>query len=441
MWMTTLRPGVDFKDVPENDTGDGKLSTKVHTYSDSIPRPVSYSQLDMFPEWRTRFPILAEIYARNDLHCNIIHIEASLELRYGSLPERSELWGRFELLIPGEHNLHTVWRCRQSLYKPAGLYGATTVDRRFENVTSTPNIDRYEPGVGTHLRISFPALSWAYTLQRLSTLEAQFDEAVQTGTPLPMPTTARKYIDQITMFQEIFCSEGPNQSFIRKAILLWTFRKCKANEKGAATWRYLDPFPPRSSCFSPHPGFAHVVSSAMNENFAAWAHDSVSPLQPPPSSAPNPFYQLSSFDSLPTPSMQSMVGSAEMQFPFPTYGYPTVSDENLSFMSHETHDSDSTLVDVQNGVSVSGVHMDPFLSAANVLASFDQGGNLWEPSTGVQGFEIDPAFLDDYDAAGPSSVEGRIWNGADVGEGINHESWDIGDGELLAFDALSRANK
>jgi transcriptional enhancer factor len=449
MWMTTLRTGVSFKDVPEDDAGDGKLSTKVHTYSDSIPRAVGYSLLEMFPDWRRRFPILALIHSRNDLNCDVIHVEASLELRYGSLPERSELWGRFELLMPGEHNRQSVWRCTQSLYKPADLYGAPTADRRFENVTSTPNADRYEPGVGTHIRISFPALSWAYALQRLSTLEAQFDLAVQTGAPLPTPTTARQYIDQITMFQEIFCSAAVNQPFTRKAILLWTFKKCKAGEQGAATWRYLDPSPPRSSCFSPHPGPTHVVSAAMNENFDAWAHDSVPPLlQLPPSAAPNPFDPLTPFDSLPTPSLRNIVANAEMQFPFPTYGYPTVSAENLGFMPHGAHDGDSTLVDAQNGIGSGGVDMDPFLSAASVLASFDQGGNLWEAPTGMQSFESDPAFLSGYGAVGPSSAGGHIWDGGDVkgeswaGEdGTKHENWDVGDVELLAFDDLGPANK
>jgi transcriptional enhancer factor len=448
MYMTTLRQGVDFKDVPEDDAGDGKLSTKVHTYSDSIPRAVGYSMLEMFPDWQTRFPILAQIHSRNELKCDVIHVEASLELRYGSLPERSELWGRFELLAPGKHNRQYVWRCTQSLFKPADLYGAPTADPRFENVTSTPIIDRYEPGVGTHIRVSFPALSWAYTLQRLSTLEAQFDEAVQTGAPLPTPTTARQYIDQITMFQEIFCSEAPNQSFSRKAILLWTFKKCKAGEQGRATWRYLYPSPPRSTCFSPHPGATHVVSAAMSETFAAWAHDSV---------PPHPFDPLSSFDSLATPSLQSLVGgAADMQFPFPTYGYPPVSAESLSFMSHETQDGDSTLVDARDGgvgargAGGGGAHVDSFLSAAGVLAGFDQGGGLWEAGTGVQGFESDPAFLAGYGHAVPGSAGGHIWDGGDVpvrsggwdaGEGGKHESWDVGDAGLLAFDALGRGHK
>jgi len=443
MYMTTLRPGVDFKDVSEDDGGDGKLSTKVHTYSDSIPRAVGYSMLEIFPDWRTRFPILAHIHSRNELKCDVIHVEVSLELRYGSLPERSELWGRFELLVPGKHDRQSVWRCTQSLYKPADLYGAPTADPRFENVTSTPNVDRYEPGVGTHIRVSFPALSWAYALQRLSILEAQFDEAVHTGAPLPTPTTARQYIDQITMFQEIFCSAAPNQAFTRKTILLWTFKKCKAGEQGLATWRYLDPSPPRSACFSPHPGATHIVSAAMGETFNAWAHDSMSPsLQLPPSAAPNPFDPLATFDSLPTPSMQSLVeGAADMQFPFPTYSYPAVPAENLSFMSHDTHDSDPTLVGVQNAVAGVGsgedMHVDPFLSAASVLTSFDQGGSLWEVPAGAQSFESDPAFLAGYGAVTTSNAGTDIWDGGDG----KSDSWDIGDAGLLAFDAVGRGNE
>lgn len=146
-----------------------------------------------------------------------------------------------------------------------------------------------------------------------------------------------------------------------------------------------------------------------------------------------------------------------MQFPFSTYGFPSVYAESLSFISHETHDSDSTLVDVQNGgvggvgsAGEEGVHMDPFLSAASVLTSFDQGGSLWEAGMGVQSFESDPAFLAGCGAVGQASVGGNIWDGGDgtvksgewgAGDGANHEGWDVGDAGLLGFDAFGRGNK
>ncbi len=110
-------------------------------------------------------------------------------------------------------------------------------------------------------------------------------------------------------------------------------------------------------------------------------------------------------------------------------------------MSHETHKSDSTLADIKNGIGGGGgVHLDPFLSAAGVLAGFDQGGGLWEAPTGGASFESDPAFLAGYGVVGPSSAEGHIWEGGDaegeswdVEDAAKVDNWDIGEVGLLGF--------
>jgi hypothetical protein len=404
MYMTTLQPGVDYKDVPEDDTGDGKLSTKVHTYSDSVPHHLGHSTLESLPNWETKFPMLAQLQVRNDLKCDIVHMETTLELRYGSLPDRSELWGKFEVLVPGKHNNQSVWRCVQSLHKPADLYGPSSTDPPYENVTSTPQVVRYDIVDGTYLRVSFPASPWAHALQRLSTMEAQFEEAVQIGAPIPIPTTARQYIDQITMFQEIFCSDGPNQPFIRRAIMLLTFKKCKVGEQGQATWQYLTTAPSRSACFSPHPGNHHVVSAAMNENLSAWAED-LSPSMHIPS-APNPFDSLSQFEDH-LSQLPGMPESNGINFSFTSYGYP--SAENLSFVSHESQDSDTTLVNgSNNGVS----SLDNFLSSAGVLGGFDNSQSMWEASP-VQSFDTDAAaFLANYGGVHSNSGS-QVWETAD----------------------------
>jgi transcriptional enhancer factor len=460
--MTTLNRGVDFKDVPKDDAGDGKLSTRVHTYSDSIPKALGSAPLEILPNWRDRFPILDQLHSQDDLKCPIIHLEICLELRSGSLPDRSELWAEFELLIlGGKHSRQAVWRCTQSMYKPPDLYGSSTSDPRFEDITSTPRIGSYEPGVGTPMRVSFPVSPWAHALQRLSTMEAEFSQAMQSGAPIPTPTTARQYINQITMFQELFCSSAPNQPFIRRAIICWTFKKCRAGEAGRATWSYLDPSPAasRSACFSPRPGPSHVVSAAMNENFNAWAdhnmHPSLQLSSNTSAHGANPFDSLSQFDDLPP---LTDIGAANgMNFNFANYGYS--NGENLSFMSHETHDSDSTLVDAQigNGDAAAGIHLDSLFgnpSGVGGLGAFDHGQmehghGLWEAPP-IQSFESDPAFagvlvgfgslqshsgaMGGWDATGAGSGDGKSdWNGnegsfAAVGVGEVKGEWNGDDG-------------
>jgi len=247
-------------------------------------------------------------------------------------------------------------------------------------------------------------------------MEAQFEEAVQIGAPIPIPTTARQYIDQITMFQEIFCSEGPGQPFIRKAIMLWTFKKCKAGEQGQSTWRYLTPAPSRSACFSPHPGNNHVLSATMKENFSAWADD-LSPSMHIPS-APNPFDSLSQFEDH-LSQLPGMSGPNGINFSFASYGYP--SAENLSCVSHESQESDTTLVNgSNNGVS----SLDSFFSNAGVLGDFDHSQSMWETPP-VQSFDTDAAtFLANYGAVHSNSGS-QVWEAADLKSG----NWDANMGD------------
>jgi transcriptional enhancer factor len=392
--MTQLQPGVDYKDVPEDDPGDGTFITKVHTYSDSMPQALARSGLESIPAWDTMFPALARLSHRSDLNIDIIHVEASLELRYGPLPDRSELWGKLEIVVPGRYDEKATWQCVQTMRKPLDLYGPSNIDPPYEEVVSTPQFLRHDPLEGTSLRVSVPASSWAFALQRLSMMEAQFREAERSGTVMPVRTTARQYIEQITMYQEIFCSDGPGEPFILKAILLWTFRKCQSGEEAKATWRYVTPAPARSECFSPHPGSDHIVSAVRNENFGAWANHLSSPIRL--GSAPAPFDSMSTLDDYLEPG--TAPASAGVHFSFDSYGNPLTS--NASFMSHTTQHSGSTLVD--DGTH-SSYPLDGFLSHESAMGSFENPHQMWDASL-MESYDPVPRLSTPYGPAQTSSL-------------------------------------
>jgi transcriptional enhancer factor len=410
MWMTRLRPGVEFSDIPRDapqPQGDGDYWTVEHTYTDSVPNQLPRDNLENVLDWRTKFPALANLHDSNNLKCDIVHMEVSLELRRGKAPDKTELWIRNELLIPGDHNPRSSWRCIQSLYKPKKLYGPSESEPRTEDQILMLDTHTYEPGVGTLVQVKCPALSWAHTIQSLSSMEEEFDPNVHTH-------SARQYIEQITMYQEFQCTSSQNQAYERKTIVLWTFRKCKVDEKPESSWRFLDPAPERRKILAPFAAPPHVASAVMAENFNTWAD------------APPLLHSTAGFD----PIMHGLATppSTVMPSPYVAYGYSNnhshpqhdLSPENLSFISHETQDSDSTLVD-QN----TNNHMDSFLSSA--LGDFDHSQNLWAAPP-PEGFDNDPSFLANYNAATNGS---QIWDGSDTKQ---HHIWVENEANFAGYD-------
>lgn len=407
--MTVLRPGIEFKDVGHLDyDGEGVYTHRVHTYSQDPFRNLPRGNLESLPNWRTRFPVLAQAHLLGEAKCDIIHVEASLNLRNGKSPDKAELWGRFEVVLPGSDDPNTIWRCTQSLYKPAKLYGEAERDPAFENMSVMLGTGRHEPDVGAVMRVTFPATPWAFALGRLCDLQADFEKAVQDGAPYPNTLSARQYIDQISMYQEIFSSAGEGHPWKKKLIVAWTFTKAKPGENGEVSWRYLDASPPRQACFSPHLGPRNAITTTITENFNAWADPPQLQLQPPP------FEQL--MHGLATPPL---TGSLQSQFP--TFGYGgahqqhhDLSNENLSFMSHDTQDSEGTLVDSQ-----SHNHMSNFLNSSNVnLNDFDHANGLWGPAPQVESFDNDPAFLASFNSVA-SNTGPQVWDASD----LKQQSW------------------
>lgn len=416
MCMSYVHPDDDEPPRDDNDTPTMRVK---HKYcSPPLKAFGSREHLETLTNWRGKFPLLAQAQALGDLNCEIIHIEASLALRNGRMPEGSELWGQFEILVPAnnEEDLRSTWRCTQTMYKPNDLYGPSNNDPKYENIAGIVSVERVEPGVGTHMRVPFPANTWAYALVKLSEMEEQCEEAQKEGRPLPTTLSARQYIDQINMYQEIFCSASPNAPWKRRAIIVWTFKKARLDQRPEAAWRYLDPAPPRRAIFSPHPGPAHVVSAAMAQNFNAWAE--APPLQ---IQAPTPFDSM--MQGLATPPQ-----SAVLHSPFPNYTYQPpqqhdINAENISFMSHETGDSDSTLVETQQQTANNSKYMGNFMASNGhvQLGEYDHSQGNWLPPPVEVGFESDNSFLVNYGTV-PSNAP-HVWDG---GDSKNH-GWDSSD--------------
>jgi transcriptional enhancer factor len=362
--------------------------------------------LEDLPNWRERFPYMARSLSLNELNCEIIHMDVSLELTRESAPSGAELVTRVEIIIPGPALGKHRWQTVTSLFKPQELY--------YTDLNHDPPLDRKKFIADaldvnenqTRIKVPFPANTWAHALSNLTNLQYAYDDGRRAqqldGGSHGSTRPVREYVDQISMYQEVQsaancqeCTErevmngyrtprcncgGKGEQFVTRAIILWTFNKARRGDQGSTTWRYIDPHPPRRMLMSPSPHPSHHIAASMSEHFNSWAE---TPMHLQNHSMLDPFVQ-----GLATPP-----NTAGLQSPFVAgYGYTPnhfdVHHENISFASHATTvDSESTLVENETNANI-----DSFLSNTNVnLGDFDHNSNSWHmPQT--ESFDADPAW-------------------------------------------------
>ncbi|RDW87624.1 hypothetical protein BP5796_03318 [Coleophoma crateriformis] len=353
----------------------------VHRYTGlSAERP--RTSLESIPNWRLKWPFLATLHAANDLACDIIHMDVSLELTNEHAPEGAELLSRTEMIIPGTAFADSHWQSITSLTKPEQLYGheeevphgATAFPIDVAEVTDTE----------TRLRLQFPASPWAHAFTMLTRLQYQFEDMQKSqsggNSNVRGPNkTARELINEVSMYQELR-SAAPGMPYIRRAVIVWTFSKTKAGESGKTSWSYLDAAPSRSMIMSPPPHASHHVAASMNEQFNTWAE------------TPLHLQQHNIMDTFP-PGLVTPPQTAGLQSPFGSNYLNSMShydmpSEHLSFVSDATVDSDSTLVNHDNTTNI-----DNFLSVPSTTlgSDYEQSASNWHlPNTEV--FDADPAW-------------------------------------------------
>ncbi|TGO58897.1 hypothetical protein BCON_0050g00290 [Botryotinia convoluta] len=366
---------------------DGLVLHRYSGLSSSKPR----GSLESILHWRQKFPHLAQLHSTNDLNCDIIHMDVSLDLMKTHAPDNSELLTRMEVSIPGKDFAGSNWQSVTSLIKPADLYGDPARDPVLEG-TALPMTVLGMSDSETRIKVAIPAETWAYTFTLLMNLHFEIEKKrlpqSYGGNGLNRPSNSiREYVDQISMYQELQSSAGERMPFIRRAILIWTFHKARIGEGNDTTWRYVDPAPPRHMCMSPPP---HRHQNLPNlEHYNSWPESPLHLQQP---------NLLDSFvQGLATPPH-----TTSLQSPFDTTGYiyPAqhydMSNENISFVSHATVDSESTLVNETDPTN----QIDNFLNnsaGVNMGAYGDVSGHYYGhiPVNTVnanESFDADPAW-------------------------------------------------
>jgi transcriptional enhancer factor len=403
---------VNGKDIHEEDLlNEGMVAHRFTGLSTQRQR----DSLETISNWRQRFQYLQQLVTAGELQCDIIHMDVSLDLLMSHPPEGAELCCQTVLSFPQGHECE--FRIITTLNRPPELY---------RDPRSDPPVDReaclgQETSLGdgdTRVKIPFPAAGWANAVTCLTNLQAKYDENRKNQALGLMSSNnarpAREYVEQISMYQEVQSSPGPRMPFTRRAIIVWTFHQAHDGEANGTHWRYLDASPPRRLVMSPSPHASHQISASMSENFNSWADT-----------------PLSMHQHLLDPFIQDLVtppNTAGLQSPFDTTGYGgygghgfDLPGESLSFVSSNTMDSETTLVDHDTAASI-----DHFLSNVHgELGDYDHGAANWGmPAT--ESFDADPAWAS-YNV--PSSTAALGWDGND-GKGLAWNDIPVSVGEL-----------
>ena len=353
---------------------------RLHEYLDPEPLELSPTSIEeSLPNWRRQFPQVEHGSAVRGLGRSLIHVDVSMALRYARTPEEAELLGNFEIAVPSNES-QLKWRSVQTVQRHKDLFGVSGPDLISTN-NSPLHVDRFEDGTGAVMRLAFPALPWAHALGKMDGFQGQFEESLRGGHYHPVQMTARQYIGQITMYQELFSSADYGRSWTRRAIFVWTFTKASQDERGLITWRYIHTAPLAQALLSPHPD-SQDMRAAMDDNFNLTDRAPLLSIQPI-------YYEPVSNDLI-TPS-----NSSAHQSPFSQYSNPSHEDmvpEGMTFMPQNAQRSDEAIAEHQTPQMNYMVNSDP----AN-LHGFEQNANMWQPHPNLQRFENN-AYLSSYSA-------------------------------------------
>lgn len=280
-------------------------------------------------------------------------------------------------------------------------------------------------------------------------MDNAFHEAREANVPPPLTQSARAYIEQITMYQELFSCSSPQSPWKRRAIIVWTFNKASAGAKGDASWRYLELSPPRQRVFEPLPGQQHMVSAAMTENFNAWAEPM--PMQEHASQHHSSMHPQGHFDPL-MHGLATPPHTAGLHNPY-AGGYPygpnhsMPAESEISYIGNESTGGDSESQNPHMASLSSSIssHPSTYMSTEHGEMNFDsvpsQNG-MWNGSSvpGIESFDGESSFLNNFgnqnqiqhnsweNQAKPEMWEGRLEiAGSGKSEwGSNHNIGPIG---------------
>ncbi|KAA8642332.1 hypothetical protein EYZ11_008362 [Aspergillus tanneri] len=213
--------------------------------------------LENLTGWRTSFPYLSSLMAdlRRPLNCEIVYLEANLDLMDDFPPSGSRLGIQMELDFahPATNDAPMVshmenWTCSTYIYDNGQRM--THANKKLSKPSSTKVTPLFE------------SMWWAKLFTQL-TQEKQVAEKPEQQEAAD--EQSRQFFRTMSAVQEIRATPPaprrhshsysglPEEESVPVVILLWKFRQTRPGEVGTTTWRKLIPPPDRTTTNSPRP--------------------------------------------------------------------------------------------------------------------------------------------------------------------------------------------
>ncbi|KAH8422576.1 transcription factor AbaA [Aspergillus melleus] len=295
--------------------------------------------LENLAGWRTSFPHLNSLMAdlNRPLNCEIIYLEASLNLMDDFPPSRSSLGIHMELDFarPATNDAPMVnqmdnWVCNTLIYDN-GQEMEAALGKELGKPSSTKVTRLFEPKW------------WARLFTQLTQERRQMAEE-NPGHPEAADERSRQFLRTMSVVQEIRATPPsrrhsinpyapqPEEDSVPMAILLWKFRQTRPGEVGTTTWQRLIPPPDRITTNSPRPAAAandvHPLSldSILLNKPTPNAYQALPPPPPAPPVAPHSHHHP------PPPQPHDLLQhNGTSQSPWPMYPPP---QENMYSTGH-----------------------------------------------------------------------------------------------------------
>lgn len=227
----------------------------IHRYT-SIQTDIARPQraLEEIRDWRTMFPRLEDYYEKGQLDSEIIMIDSNLNLLASLPPKGSHLSTCFKVNIAAASGHDKQWSAEPEYYEnngqPVDLMAFYTRNKiRRDTHWEKPIISQGPASSEIELEIPMQSAWWVQLFFRM----AAHRQAAEGDARLMQQEDewSRRYLEELSVMQEVWVTSGSEASRKRVAIILWRFSQTRGADAGLTTWRRLTPPPKRCQVNSP----------------------------------------------------------------------------------------------------------------------------------------------------------------------------------------------
>lgn len=214
---------------------DGDASVVLpHQYTElSTQRP--NIELDAIHKWREELPCLEDLFQEQEPNCDIIHMHVALDMTTNYTPRTIDLEGQMIVAVPSQLYHGCKWEVSTTVIRPGHDGG-----RRTSTSTSQATVLE-EDVLENQIELPFLEKEWSSILAHITDL--QLSRACGPAGLARSWEKIREYLQGVRICQELMAKSFGNKTFVRRAVLLWTFGDGSNQQRGTTMWQYVAKMP------------------------------------------------------------------------------------------------------------------------------------------------------------------------------------------------------